>query len=140
MLRIKELRIRDGLTQEEFGKKIDVTNAAISKWELQEREPCIPKLIQIADFFNVTLDELVGRSFEEKAELREFSQVLKELRVKNNFTQNKLSINLCVTQQAVGKWEANVCEPSIKNLIKLAKLFDVTVGYLLGVEDAQGKE
>lgn len=60
--RIKELRKRDGLTQEELGAKVGVSAQAVSKWEcgsVPDTE-LIPKL---ADCFEVSVDTLFGRDY-----------------------------------------------------------------------------
>ncbi len=54
-------RRRMGLSQEELAEKCQVSRQAIAKWESGESVPTIEKLIFLADFYKVTLDELVGR-------------------------------------------------------------------------------
>lgn len=48
-----------GLTQEELGRKLGVTNKAVSKWEVGETTPDITVLEPLASIFNVTVDELL---------------------------------------------------------------------------------
>lgn len=62
--RIKELREEKGYTQEQFAIAlgIDVSKSAIGMYELDKREPDKEKLEAIADFFNVDLDYLFGKS------------------------------------------------------------------------------
>lgn len=67
MRRFKELRIKMGITQEEFRQKFNdrfgrtYTAAAISQFENGKRLPEISALIDFADFYNVSVDYLVGR-------------------------------------------------------------------------------
>ena len=56
---LKALRIEAGLGQVELAKKLSVSKGIISLWENSLREPTLTYLIAIANFFNVTLDELV---------------------------------------------------------------------------------
>ena len=58
--RIKALRNRDDVTQEKLADAIGVTSQAISKWENEMGYPDIEYIIPIANFFNVTIDELFG--------------------------------------------------------------------------------
>jgi len=58
---LKQLRLKEGLTQNDLAKELGVLQAKISKYELGALEPNIKMLIKIADFFDVTLDYLVGR-------------------------------------------------------------------------------
>lgn len=60
-MKIKELRIKHKLSQNELGKIINVSGQTILNWENGIYEPSIEKLIQLADYFNVTLDYLVNR-------------------------------------------------------------------------------
>lgn len=60
-MKIKELRIEHKLSQNELGKIINVSGQTILNWENDIYEPSIEKLIQLADYFNVTLDYLVNR-------------------------------------------------------------------------------
>lgn len=64
-----------------------------------------------------------------------FGKVLKELRCGNNMTQSQLAAELGVGEATVRGWENAGKEPSYNLLYKIAKLFGVTVGQLLGVED-----
>lgn len=59
--RLKELRKASKLTQEEFGEKVGVSKSAVSMWERGKRHPDVPKFEEIADFFNVDMDYLVGK-------------------------------------------------------------------------------
>ena len=53
-----ELRIEKGLTQGELGEMLGVSDAAISKWENGEAMPRLAKLQQLADIFDVSVNEL----------------------------------------------------------------------------------
>lgn len=48
-----------GLTQEELGRKLDVTNKAVSKWETGETLPEVSLLEPLANALNVSIDELL---------------------------------------------------------------------------------
>lgn len=57
---IARLRRRRQITQEELADYLGVTKAAVSKWENRQTTPDILLLPQLAGFFGVTLDELMG--------------------------------------------------------------------------------
>lgn len=57
---ITRLRQAQGLTQEVLAGHIGVTKASVSKWERGQSLPDAPVLAELASFFGVTLDELVG--------------------------------------------------------------------------------
>lgn len=60
--RIKELRTIKGLTQKQLAKESGLSVRGIQNYELEERVPTLQAAISLADFFDVSLDYLVGRS------------------------------------------------------------------------------
>ena len=58
--RIKELRLKTGLTQEQLAKKVGLSEQAISFYELGKRNPKIEKWQKIADYFGVSVPYLQG--------------------------------------------------------------------------------
>lgn len=60
--RLKQLRSEHKLTQDELGKKINVSKASISLYEKNQREPSKESLITLANFFNVSTDYLLGNT------------------------------------------------------------------------------
>ena len=63
---ILELRKQKNITQEELAAELGVTAAAVSKWENGYTLPDILMLCALADYFEVTTDELLGRAREWK--------------------------------------------------------------------------
>lgn len=63
-------------------------------------------------------------------------QRIQELRKKKGLSQESLGESLGVSRQAVSKWEGDNGIPELDTLISMSRLFDVTVGQLLGVEEA----
>ena len=61
-------------------------------------------------------------------------QRIQELRKGSGFSQEELGERMGVSRQAISKWEGDQTIPELDNLIALAKLFGLTVGQLLGVE------
>lgn len=62
-----------------------------------------------------------------------FGNTLKKLRKEKNEKQETIA-NLCnVATNTISNWENNVTQPTLEQLKKLAKHFNVTIDYLLGV-------
>ncbi len=57
---LKQLRKSHNLTQEELGSRIGLSKAVVSKYENGMGYPTFDMLIQIADYFGVTTDYLLG--------------------------------------------------------------------------------
>ena len=58
---LKDLRLSMGVRQTDLAKAIGVSKGCISLWENNLREPTFTCFLALADFFQVTLDELAGR-------------------------------------------------------------------------------
>ena len=58
-------------------------------------------------------------------------------RKENNLSQEALGEALGVSRQSISKWESNNALPEIEKLIAMSKLFSVSVGWLLGVEETE---
>ena len=62
-------------------------------------------------------------------------QKIKNKRKELNLTQEYLAKELNISRQAVSKWEKEISEPSMKNLVKLSEIFGVDIGYFKNEED-----
>jgi transcriptional regulator with XRE-family HTH domain len=63
-MKLQKLRKSRGLTQEEFSEIMNVSRQAVSKWESGQSLPEIDKLIEISDYFGVTIDYLIREEAE----------------------------------------------------------------------------
>lgn len=85
---IRNLRISNGITQEKFDYEMGVSAQAVSRWENGVTYPDITMLPTIADYFDVTLDALMGRCKElEWKERNEFFQRVYHLQENGQLTQ-----------------------------------------------------
>lgn len=57
--RLLVLRKERGMTQEQLAEKLGISRQAIAKWEVAQATPDLYNLIQLSDFFHITLDRLV---------------------------------------------------------------------------------
>lgn len=62
MMRLKELREEQRLSQAGLALKLNVSQSTISAYEVGERTPDLETLVAIANFFNISLDYLAGLS------------------------------------------------------------------------------
>lgn len=60
--RVKALRESKGLSQDALGKIIGVKRYSVYTYEKGRNYPDIPRLIALADYFDVTTDYLLGRT------------------------------------------------------------------------------
>lgn len=57
--KMQKLRIKRGLSQQDLANVIGVTRSSVANYESGNRRPSFENLIKIADYFNVTCDELI---------------------------------------------------------------------------------
>ena len=62
----------------------------------------------------------------------EIRDILKNLREKNNLTQEQLAERVQVTRQAISRWETGETQPNTDTLKLLSQVFDVSINTLLG--------
>ena len=61
-MRLKELRMKKGLSQIKLAMDLNISQNTLSRYETGKREAGYDMLIKIADYFNVTLDYLLERT------------------------------------------------------------------------------
>ena len=73
---IKKLRAENNITQDALATAVGVTPQAISRWEAESGYPDIELLPVLADFFSVSVDELIGYRLSERE--KELADIKKE--------------------------------------------------------------
>ena len=89
--RLKQYRLKEGLSQEQLADKIGVSRQAITKWETKRGLPDVENMIILAELFKLTLDELV---LEEVKKQEEKSVVYESETVYDIDTGKHFDINL----------------------------------------------
>jgi len=64
-----------------------------------------------------------------------FQERLKELRLENELSAKELGKILGVRDTTILRWEKGIIIPSIEHLYNIAKYFNVSADYLIGLED-----
>ncbi len=135
--RLKYLREKNGLTQKDIAIRLGVESAAISKYELDMREPNIEALKKLATIFNVSIDYLLGRTpdvfvYESDKNILDTSIIQEKYKalknkignVKNSY-KNENSIGIALNELCCGvgkttygetKSNVNISIPEIENI------------------------
>lgn len=71
--------------------------------------------------------------------MKKFGIKLKQLRNEKGITQKELADILNVRNTTISAWEKDIAEPPYDTLVELAKIFEVTTDYLLGLEKEKGE-
>lgn len=75
---MKKLRELQGLTQKQVSEKIGCSEQSYCRYENGHRQPSIDTLIQLSDFYGVTVDELLGRDSAQRSLLSDYELQLVE--------------------------------------------------------------
>lgn len=75
--KLKDARIKSGLTQEEIAEKLNVSRQTISNWENEKSYPDIISVIELSSLYSISLDDLLKGDEEMKKHLEESTNVVK---------------------------------------------------------------
>ena len=102
----------------------------------------IPKpvvLMRIADYFNVSIEYLLGRTEQEYFEKAEhpttFHERFKQLRERYQMTEYAVAQRLHISTSYTTAWRKKNYIPSLDNLTVLSEIFKTSIDYLLGRTD-----
>ena len=98
--KIKNLRKKSNVTQEKFAEYLGITFQAVSRWERGDAYPDLEILPAIANYFNVTTDELLGVDIMNKQE--KIDEIQKQ--VSANFSKGFIDENIAILRNAVNEF------------------------------------
>ena len=141
--KVKELRERNGITQKELAKYLEIDAKLYSHYETEDRIIPCKHLYAISLYFNVSLDYLFGftniKNYETNKKLDinkgEVRIKLKELRKELKLTQIKLADILNTTQSVIAEYEKGKNLIATPFLYTICKKYNISADYLLGKID-----
>ncbi len=83
---LKELRKEKNLTQEQLAEMLNVSNRTVSRWETGNNMPDLSILVDLADFYNVDVREIIDGERKERATEQESRETLVKL---SNYSKEK---------------------------------------------------
>lgn len=126
---IKYLREQKGITQNEMANVFGISQSATGNWETGERKPNIEMIVRLADYFGVTLDDLVLKDLKPPIPL--YVSNIRYLRKKHEMTQGDIARFLDVSKANYCKYENGSVDVGIEKLLKLSDFFGVTLDELI---------
>ncbi len=127
--RIRDLREDNDKKQIELAKYLNIDQSTYSDYENGKINIPIEQLIKIADFYNVSLDYLVGRD-RKKGDIVLFPRI-RELREDHDKKQLELTNYLHIMPNTYSDYENGKINIPIEQLIKIADFYDVSLDYLV---------
>ena len=105
--KIRELRHRDGRTQEMLADALGVTSQAISRWEANGGYPDMEMIPAIANYFGVSIDELFGYENDRERKVDETVKRIDEMNRKNNGININIDECLSLAREALIEFPGN---------------------------------
>ena len=145
--RIRDIREDNDLSQKDVALILGVKRSAYSLWELGINIIPIRKLVTFADYFDYSLDYLLGLSDSKKQghmikgiDFKLLGLNLKKIRLYNGYSQEDIAYFLNVSSSCIVKYEKAYIEISLSNLYKYSIIFNVTLDELCGKDNCKSIE
>lgn len=137
--RLKDLREDRDLTQKEVADLIGKSRSGYSNYESGACDIPTDVLIFLAEYYRTSTDYILG---ETQVTARHSlngrnKNRYKELRRKNALNQTELAERIGMSQIGYSKYETGRCGTPTIILIKLARIYNVSIDYLLGLTDVE---
>ncbi len=105
--KIRELRRRDGRTQEALAAAIGVTSQAVSRWEANGGYPDMEMIPSIANFFGVTIDELFGYNNDRETKIAAVIRKVDEYDIKHSDDGNWVEECISILRDGLAEFPNN---------------------------------
>lgn len=142
-LKLKELRQKNNLTQDRLADELNAryhlneSKATISQFEHNKRIPDLDRLINIADYFQVSLDYLCCNKSNDNVRCTNPGTRIKRLIKKNGLSQKEFvdkfneKYGYSDSEATISQYVNNKRTPEIDKMIKIADFFNVTLDYIM---------
>ena len=138
--RIKDMREDRDMTQSKISAELRIPRARYASYELGICDLPTDFLIKLAVFHSTSTDYLLGETNlprsgagnKDHADYR-----YRELRKQSGLTQGELAQKINMSQEGYSKYETGRCDMPTEILIALARIYCVSVDYLLGISDTK---
>ncbi len=137
--RLKDIREDKDISQNKISEILKVNRSRYSLWELGINIIPLKFLCEFADYFNYSLDYVLGLSNNSSHKnlikglnLKILGNNLKAVRIKNKLSQENIADILGVTQACITRYEKGLICISTSNLYKFCKEFKVSINEICG--------
>ena len=135
---LRYARKQNNLTQDQVAEKLNIVTPVLSKWENDKAIPPLDLLCKLCNVLNISIEECINSELSdgerqlppERYDPEKLGETIKDLRIKNGWSQAEVGKKLFVTSQTVSKWESGGIS-SLEILGKLAELFGMAPTELL---------
>ena len=139
--KLKDIREDHDLSQKDMAIILNVNRSTYSLWELGINIIPINYLSSFADYFNYSIDYILGITNKKESDLlikgfdiNKLGTNLKKIRIANGLSQENIATILGVSQPCITRYEKGIIEISTSNLYRFSKEFNVSITKLCGKE------
>ena len=139
--RLRDIREDNDINQIRMAEILGVSRSAYSLWELGINIIPLNYLAFFADYFDYSIDYVLGLTNVRRKnnlikgfDLKILGNNLKEVRIKNSLSQEDMARILNVTQPCITRYEKGLICISTSNIYKISKEFNISISKLCGKE------
>ncbi len=139
--RLRDIREDNDINQVRMAEILGVSRSAYSLWELGINIIPLNYLAFFADYFDYSIDYVLGLTNVRRKnnlikgfDLKILGNNLKEVRIKNSLSQEDMARILNVTQPCITRYEKGLICISTSNIYKISKEFKISISKLCGKE------
>jgi len=144
--RLRQARKTEGFKQSEVAKALSISQTSLSHYETGYCEPDMETISQLALFYDVSIDWLLGNAKKQKKKkapkwdnqknlAESLPDKLKKARKEAGLSQEKVSKILKIPQSTIAKYELGQLQPSLQSLLQLTVFYGITSDWLLGLSE-----
>jgi len=137
--RLEDLKDEKNLKSKELAKIFGVHESTYSEWEHNKIPIPTKRLLQIAEFYNISIDYMLKLSNERKnipgnveLNLEKIGHILKDIRLEMNISLRSLGKILNISFSSLGSYERGEHLIQSETLITLCKISNYSIDYILG--------
>ncbi len=135
---LEELISDFGINRKELARTVNIDAASVTKYLQAQTVPTVKNIVKLADYFNCSVDFLIGLNDESapKAFLPcpPTGERLAEILDKNGYSGYRFCKEAKLNEPRFYEWLSGKHQPSLENIIIIAKFLGVSVDYVLGRE------
>ncbi|MBE6139199.1 MAG: helix-turn-helix transcriptional regulator [Firmicutes bacterium] len=132
--RLKDIREDNDINQTKMSEILGVNRSTYSLWELGINIIPLKNLCDFADYFNVSIDYVLGLTNNKKPKtikkglnLIALGKNMKQLRIRHNLSQENIADIIGVSQACIVRYEKGLICISTSNLYKFCKEFKISI-------------
>lgn len=137
--KLKDIREDNDISQVQMAEILGVNRSTYSLWELGINIIPLKSLCNFADYFNYSIDYVLGLTNIRKnpnlikgLDLIKLGENIKKIRLQNELSQENIASMIGVTQACITRYEKGLICISTSNLYKLSKEFKIFLSELCG--------